>query len=297
MAVPRHAGPGGGEHVPGDGRVGPRAEQLRSAVQELPPARRHPDPCGGVDVPEKSHGAQHVLVGNGLHPLIGRARDGPQEVQRDGADLQLCQADRQVQAVLPALSHAQYAAGAHLQPRRPGPLDVGHLVLIGVCGAHLWEVSPGGLQIGVAALHPRLLHAPELLLGLEAVGGAQLQPALPMQPGVGLQGLLQLHPLQAAPGGDDREAVDAPRLVPSALRHDLLQGEEGILLHLGAVVAGLGAELAVLAAPAAPAVDDGAQVRPVPAQGLPDLVRSRPQLLQVRRQEDGQVVPAVQPSA
>ena len=84
-------------------------------------------------LPEKSHGAQHVLVGNGLHPLIGRARDGPQEVQRDGADLQLCQADRQVQAVLPALSHAQYAAGAHLQPRRPGPLDVGHLVLIGVC--------------------------------------------------------------------------------------------------------------------------------------------------------------------
>lgn len=195
---------------PGDGRVGPRAEQLRSAVQELPPARRHPDPCGGVDVPEKSHGAQHVLVGNGLHPLIGRARDGPQEVQRDGADLQLCQADRQVQAVLPALSHAQYAAGAHLQPPPPGPLDVGHLVLIGVCCAHLWEVSPEVSRLAWQRSTPASFMQPELLLGLEAVGGAQLQPALPMQPGVGLQGLLQLHPLQAAPGGDDREAVDAP---------------------------------------------------------------------------------------
>ena len=142
--------------------------------------------------------------------------------------------------------------------------------------------------------HPGLSHGLELLDALEPVGGAQGKAGLLPQTAVGLQGVIQLPAVKAPARGDDGVAVDPRGLVPLPLLHDLLDGEKGVLLRPGVVVAGLGAEPAVLAAPAAAAVDDGAQLSPVPAQGPAHLIRRPAQLLQVCLQQRAQVVPPPQ---
>ena len=66
---------------------------------------------------------------------------------------------------------------------------------------------------------------------------------------------------------------------------------------MGVMVAGLGAEFAVLPAPAASAIDDRTKIKAVAAQLSPNGVRSRPQFFQVRCQELGQIVRPVQAAA
>ena len=131
----------------------------------------------------------------------------------------------------------------------------------------------------VIAGHPRLVQPVELLRGEEAHGGAQAEAALPGPGLIGVDGLIKLRAGQAPAGGDDGEAVDPLPLVQAAQGQNVLLGEEVILLAVRVVVGGLGAVLAVLRAPAAAGVDDGAQVHMVAHTGGADAVGSVAQLL------------------
>ena len=288
------AWPGGSEHVPGDGRVGPAPEQLPSSVGEAPPPRRHANPGGGIQQAEDGHRAEYLRLRQRLGLLQRGPWNGGEQVQGDGDHPQLRQVQGHVDAVLPGLPHAQDTAGAHLQPGGLGPANVLQLVLIGVGGADVGKIPAGRLQIGVVPGHPGLPHGLELLDALEPVGGAQGKAGLRPQTAVGLQGVVQLPAVEAPARCHNGIAVNSGGLIVLALGHDLLDGEKGVLLRPGVVVAGLGAEPAVLAAFAAAAVDDGAQLPPVPAQGPAYLIRRPAQFLQVCLHQHAQVVPPPQ---
>ena len=92
------------------------------------------------------------------------------------------------------------------------------------------------------------------------------------------------------PGCNDRIAVDAFGIYFSAVFRELFSGKETVYFTVRVVVGGLCAEPAVLAAAAAAAVDDAAEICAVTAEFFPDEIRAGSQLGKIRRYKKGKII-------
>ena len=104
---------------------------------------------------------------------------------------------------------------------------------------------------------------------------------------VGLDGPVEVAARECASRGHDGEAVGAGRLVGVRMREDRLFGQEAVLLDARVVAGRLCAVLAVLAAAAAAAVDDRAEVDVLAAEVVLQQAGTLLQLSERRLEEQG----------
>ena len=261
---------GGGEHVSGDGGVGPGHEDFPAVVPHGVPSRGNADESVRHDEAHQRHDAQLLFFPQRCHVRIGGAGNGGQEVDGNGFDTQGGNVHVHVNPVFPCFSQPHDAAAAYFQPGFHGPFDRLDLVVVRVGGADVREVAAGGFQIVVVTGDARRLQLLAMLFGEKTVRGAQGDAALGGNVSVAGAELFHVRIRQPFAGSDNGVAQDSLVFIVSGSRQQRFVAQQGVFLHSRGVVRGLGAVFAVLRASAAASVDDGAKVEDVSAEMFAD---------------------------
>ena len=252
----------GGEEVAFDGGVDAEAEGCVEGLRgEAFAAAGEAEVGRGVGQAEEGDGTEDVALGEEREVGEGRAGDGGQDVDGDGADAEVAEGEGEVDAVGLAFAHTDDAAGADVHAHTAGGAEGLNLLGLGVGGAEGGEEGGGGFQVAVVARDAGLEEAAQGGLVEQAEGGAEFQGGLAAEEADEVADAVELGRGGAAAGVDDGEAADTGGLVGARVAEALLGGDEAVDVAGGAVVGGLGAPLAVLGATAALAVDDGATVK------------------------------------
>ena len=261
---------GGGEHVAGNGGVGPGHEDFPAMVLHGVPPRGNADEPVRHDEAHKCHDAQLFFFPQRSHVRIGGAGNGGQEVDGSGFDAQGGNVHVHVNSVFPCFSQPHDAAAAYFQTGFHGPLDRLYLVVVRVGGADVREVAAGGFQIVMVTGDARRFQLLAVLFGEKTVGGAQGNAASGGNVFVAGAELVHVRIRQPFSGGDNGVAEDSLVFIISGPRQQRFVAQQGVFLHSRGIVRRLGAVLAVFRASAAASVDDGAEVEDVSAEMFPD---------------------------
>ena len=148
---------GGGEVVAHDERVGTGEQAHRLELAEHPlAAARQPDPRARHHEPEQRDRLQRLPRREQPAVTERRARARVEEVDRHLARLERGELEREVDALLERLAHAEDAAAAQLHAGVDGEPGRGDAVVVGVRGAdareHLATASRG---CGCSGARPR----------------------------------------------------------------------------------------------------------------------------------------------
>jgi hypothetical protein len=147
------------------------------------------------------------------------------------------------------------------------------------------EEAARGFDVVVIARNSREVQTVELLARQETVGSTEINLALIGHAAVSGERLFEFFAGERAAGGNNREAIHALALIGLSGCDNHILREEGIFLTARLRVCGLRAVLAVLAAAAASAVNNGAEIHLVLTIGFAELIRSLTELFEIRAQK------------
>ena len=139
--------PGGRQVVADDQRVGAReqAHRLELAEDAFAPAGQA-QPRRGQDEPEQRDRLQRLARGERRLPVERRSRTRVEQVDRDLARFQLGELEREVDALLEGLAHAEDAAAAELHARIAGEAGGADAVVVAVGRADRSGTARGTLR-------------------------------------------------------------------------------------------------------------------------------------------------------
>ena len=225
------------------------------------------------------------------------ARNRHQCVQWDRVNAKLREADGHVETVFPAFTHADDAARAGTHALGLHLLQGLGLHLVGMRGADIWEIPPGGLDIMVIGRHTGLVEAVELLCRKKSHRRAKLDFGLSVHPFIGMDRLLEFFTCKRLSSRHDGKAMDALPLVHAAGLEDLLLRQEIVDLTARVMMRRLGTVLAVLRAVAAARVDDRAEIDMISDTGRTDSIRPHAERIEITVEKPAEIVRAGDPPA
>ena len=262
-----------GEHVVGDGCVGPALEGPLAVVAQYAAPAREADERFRIDKAVNRHDAAELVVGELWEVLVGGAGNRVQNVDRGGLDAEFTQVEAHVDAVFHRLAESHDASAADLEPRGERVLEGRNLVVVGVRGTHVGEMPAVGFQVVVEAGEARLFQLVELLAVQKPCREAHGKLRLFFEAADGLADLFHVAVRERTARSHDGVARNAGGFFLLRVFHDFVGAEKLVFRGAGVVVAALGAVLAVFGAASAARVHDGAEVKIVAVEFLADLVR------------------------
>ena len=210
-----------------------------------------------------------------------RTRARVEKVYRHLARFELGELEREVDALLERLAHAEDAAATKLHAGFSRELCGRDAVVVGVRRAYLRKELAARFEVVVVATDPRGCE-PFCLFGLQQPERARdLEPGLAVHHVDGVDDLAQQPFLRTAHGDDDAELRRARGARGACRLEDLVEVEEGEHIDAGVETHRLRAERAVFRARARLGVDQAFELDLGPAPREPYLVREPDERRQV----------------
>ena len=258
--------PDGGEVVAHDERVrtGEQAHRLELAEHTLA-AAGEPDPRARHHEAEQRDRLERFSRREQRAVAERRARTRVEQVHRNLARFERRELEREVDALLQRLAHAEDAAAAQLHSRVDGEAGGADAVVVGVRRADAREHLATRLEVVVVAAHARGREPLRLRRREQAERARHFEPGLAVDRVDRVDDLGEEALLGPAHGDDDAELRGAGVARRVRRSEHLVEVEEGVDVDVGVEARRLRAERAVFGARAGLAVDQALELDLGPA--------------------------------
>ena len=255
------------------------------STRSRPPASR--SHAAGQDEPEQRDRLQRLAWAERRLRVERGARAWVEQVDRHLARFELGELEREVDALLERLAHAEDAAAAQLHARVAGEAGRADPVVVAVRRADRREQLAARFEVVVVAADARGREAIRLFGCQQPEGARDLEAGLALHRVDCVDDASEQPLLRAAHRDDDAELGRAGVTRCVRGREDLVDVEERIDVDARVVADRLRTERAVLGAGAGLGVDEALELHLGSAPRQPDLVRERDERRQLVEGEAG----------
>ncbi len=280
--------PGGRQVVAHDQCVGAReqAHRLELAEHAFAPAGQA-QPGRGQDEPEQGDRLQRLARAERRLPVERGARARVQKVDRHFARFQRRELEREVDALLEGLAHAEDATAAQLHTRVAGEASGADAVVVAVRRADGREQLAAGFEVVVVAAYTGRREAIGLFGGQQAEGARDFETGLALHRADRVDHASEQSLLRTAHCDDDAELGGTGIAGRVRGREDLVGVEERVDVDARVVADRLRTERAIFGARTGLGVDEALELDLGSAPSQPDLVRERDERRQLVEGERG----------
>ena len=217
-------------------------------------------------------------------------RNGHQSIDGNGINSQFSQTDSHVEAVFPGLSHADDTSGTGTHAFCFYFFQSLDFHVIGMGGADIREISPGGLDVMVIAGYACFVETMQLFSREKSHGSTKVNLTFPVHGLICVDGFIKFFSSQCFSGGDNGEAVHTFRFIEFAELHDFFFRQKIVDFTVGMMMCGLGTVFAVFRAASASSVDDGTKIHLITDARFADLVCSFTKIVKIAGKEEGKII-------